>query len=999
MHRQAFGSRFSVCGTLALLFCTAAPADADFAFQRVSISSTGLEANGSSGSPRVSANGRFVAFVSFASNLVPDDVNGKADAFLHDRQTGATTRVGPSEDVAVSGDGRYIAFGGVSVYDRVTGLTQSVVQNGHSPSLSSDGGLIAFIGSQLLPGDPSGDSVYVVDRVGGTTERIGSSAPRNVSKVGVSISGDGRYVAFVSLSALVPEDTNGIYDVYVLDRETGELVRASVSTAGNQANGGSYDPAISSNGRYVAFDSFATNLVVDDTNGIRDAFVHDLVAGETIRVSIQPSGSQFTGMVYYTTRPVPTDDGRYAVFEFQSRVYRYDRVAGASELLSVTMSGDPAYGWAPVINGDGTYVAFSSTSGSIVAGDHNGEADVFINQQCGDGAVSEAEGCDDGNASDGDGCSSSCVVETCYTCTGEPSTCTFLPDGTSCEDSNPCTTGAICTSGQCGGGINECVEALCPGAPDPCVVTGKAELPPYGEVDFGGRAFRLGEKSSLRGAGNASSFTLRNTASITLDSGSTLLSAAVDADGGAIRLESAGPCVLNGKAKVTTKSKDGGGNGGTFSLSCNGITIGPKGTIEAAGVDAGGEIYLDAGSGPFVAPKGSKLIVKAKGKGSVGGQLEVRSQSDCTITASIDASGKPLKSEGDVWAGDGGSVDITCDGEVRIGAKAKLKIATTKTQETGTLTLVSTGNQVVVEAKSQVINDGSSEAADAAIVVEAFDACTLGGKILSRNKFGQGLSTEVRCSAVTFDPTFTLALDSTGGQAGSLSVESEGSCVLAGKLTMTGKSAKSDGYPIPGYGNTLDASCASIEVPDASVVNASAQGGSIDEPSLAGAITLIATGGPVTIGGKLLAGAKQGEAGPIKLTGIGVEIQSTARLDASGMTPGSIALRSENEEAEITGDVLIAGDVVANGVDQGGRVDIEACNVEVGTDGLISTTGTMGGSNALTAHTDLTVAGSLTAERGGMNILEYRDAVSILPDGAIRPVANPNQNAALTACL
>jgi Tol biopolymer transport system component len=171
---------------------------------RVSVASNGAQGNGDSFSSSISADGRYVAFHSIASNLVSGDTNGAWDVFVHDRQSGQTTRV-------------------------------SAASNG---------------------AQGNGDS----------------ESP--------SISADGRYVAFSSdASNLVSGDTNGAWDVFVHDRQSGQTTRVSAASNGAQGNGDSESPSISADGRYVAFSSDASNLVSGDTNGAWDVFVHDRQSG------------------------------------------------------------------------------------------------------------------------------------------------------------------------------------------------------------------------------------------------------------------------------------------------------------------------------------------------------------------------------------------------------------------------------------------------------------------------------------------------------------------------------------------------------------------------------------------------------------------------------------------------------------------------------------------------------------------------------------------------
>lgn len=163
-------------------------------------------------------------------------------------------------------------------------------------SFSSDGRFVAFesSGSNLVIGDVnSSTDAFVRDTVQNATTAVtrlsaggGGQQP--------SISADGRYVAFTSGdSTLVPNDTNGLDDIFVRDRSNGTVTRVSVDSSGNQATGGRSDyPSISPNGQWVVFESLATNLVPNDTNGVLDIFVHDSQSGMTTRVSVASDGTQ-----------------------------------------------------------------------------------------------------------------------------------------------------------------------------------------------------------------------------------------------------------------------------------------------------------------------------------------------------------------------------------------------------------------------------------------------------------------------------------------------------------------------------------------------------------------------------------------------------------------------------------------------------------------------------------------------------------------------------------
>jgi Tol biopolymer transport system component len=226
----------------------------------VSVSSRGVQGNGASGAPAISADGRFIVFESGADNLVPGDSNGKADIFVRDRLL-RTTSVA---SIATNG-----AWGN---------------KNSYSASISADGRYVAFLSdaNDLVPGDGNQRSdVFVRDLAQATTERVsvasdGSEGNENSGYFQTSISGDGRFVVFESDSTnLVPGDVNGFGDIFVHDRVSGTTECVSLSMFGGGANGESTYAAVSANGRYVAFESNAPNLVPNDTNSSGDIFLRD----------------------------------------------------------------------------------------------------------------------------------------------------------------------------------------------------------------------------------------------------------------------------------------------------------------------------------------------------------------------------------------------------------------------------------------------------------------------------------------------------------------------------------------------------------------------------------------------------------------------------------------------------------------------------------------------------------------------------------------------------
>jgi Tol biopolymer transport system component len=211
----------------------------------------------------------------------------------------------------------------------------------------------------------------------------------NAESYAPSISADGRYVTFSSdASNLVEGDTNGVVDIFVHDRVTGETQRVSVSSDGTQGNGNDdYNTSsISADGRYVAFKSSANNLV-DVDNGENDTFVHDRVTGQTTMVSVTSDGTQCSSD--YVT-PAISADGRYVAFASQASnliegdtiggIFMYDRLTGEMTLVSVSSDGMPgnSYSDGPSISSDGRYIAFKSSADNLVEGDTNGVVDCFV---------------------------------------------------------------------------------------------------------------------------------------------------------------------------------------------------------------------------------------------------------------------------------------------------------------------------------------------------------------------------------------------------------------------------------------------------------------------------------------------------------------------------------------------------------------------------------------------------------------------------------------------
>ena len=380
----------------------------------------------------ISSDGRLVAF-STATAFAAGDTNGVWDVFVHDRLAATTECMSinlsgvPGNDIsgvygiAMSADGRFVAFESrasdlvagdtngardIFVRDQVSGTTELVSMstagvggnaNSLRPAISADGRFVVFASdaTNLVASDTNGQlDVFIRDRLSYTTERVSvsSSGAQGDSYSEYScVSADGRLVAFESNSTnLVLGDTNGSLDVFVHDRQTATTVIASVATTGALANGHSNLPHLSADGRYVSFTSLASNLVQGDGNGSWDIFVRDLQLGTTVRASVGNGGLEGIGSSHFSSI---SSDGRLVAFTTTAANFIPGGLHGYTfvrdlRLGTTTLACAASDGSLPnsgcllgSMSPDGRYLAFESTASNLVPGDTNGVYDVFIHDR------------------------------------------------------------------------------------------------------------------------------------------------------------------------------------------------------------------------------------------------------------------------------------------------------------------------------------------------------------------------------------------------------------------------------------------------------------------------------------------------------------------------------------------------------------------------------------------------------------------------------------------
>lgn len=352
---------------------------------RVSTDSSGGQANSYSFDAALSQDGLLCAFDSLANNLVPGDANGVYDVFLKDRTSGITELISVDSSGVqgnrdsflpfMSPDGRFVIFSSLS--------------------------------NNLVSGDTNGKyDVFLRDRQLGTTERVsirGAGLQGNDDSFGLGVSADGNSIYFESNATnLVANDTNASGDVFVRNRLTGKTTRVSVDSSGAEGNSYSWFGGMASDASAVCFYSAATNLVGNDFNNKVDIFLHDMTTLATTRISTDPSGNDSDGN---SVIPRMSSDGRFTVYRSAATnlipndtngfedVYVYDRAAGVSDRVSIDsyggeandnsldVPGSPDINTYGAISTDGQFVVFDSQATNLVDGDTNGATDIFVHNR------------------------------------------------------------------------------------------------------------------------------------------------------------------------------------------------------------------------------------------------------------------------------------------------------------------------------------------------------------------------------------------------------------------------------------------------------------------------------------------------------------------------------------------------------------------------------------------------------------------------------------------
>ena len=345
--------------------------------RKISVTPGGFPSDQRSFEPTVSADGRYVSFISYATNLVPGDTNRHdyvddgLDVFVYDWQTNSLERVS-------------LDHNGEQINNNSVGF------------ITPDGQSVIFVtnGQGIIAGETNSGSksaVYIRNLTTGDIERV-SQGPNgefpNGTVVGAVGSYDGRFIVYLSDATNLHNDTNGVRDVMLYDRQTEETIVVSKPVGGGQSNGTSSPATISSDGRFVAFRSFASNLVPGDNNGQSDVFVYDRVENTLELVSVSSAGALGNGE---SKDPALCGNGRFVSFTSEAtnlvplahngerQIYLHDRVTKTTTLVTGTdtFMGN-GRGHKSTLSADCSTIGFATEASNMIANDTNGVRDLFI---------------------------------------------------------------------------------------------------------------------------------------------------------------------------------------------------------------------------------------------------------------------------------------------------------------------------------------------------------------------------------------------------------------------------------------------------------------------------------------------------------------------------------------------------------------------------------------------------------------------------------------------
>lgn len=402
--RTALGA--AVVATLtAGTFSAAAAADGAAAHtEGLSVTAEGKAADERTHSTVISRDGRYAAFDTAATDLVPGDTNGVSDVFVRALGGGESERISQEgrelSSPAVSGDARHIAMisakvgsseRNVQLYDRESGTFERLdvgLPDGfqevtsRSLALSADGRYAVF----EADGDHfEGSAVFLRDRTKGTTERVSHRYTGDDGEKlshSPTVSDDGRYVVYEQSFLNGPRGDDWS-DIWLRDRETGKLTQADRSHDGSETEKESIDASISADGSRIVFESRDTHLVPDDNDASWNVFVHDVATGENERIH----GTQGGSGAVYTRNAAISADGKHLVYMSQIDqdsgrewpLYLRDLATGEDELLTLGASGAAGGKVIPgALSGDAARVAFLSADETLLPEDANDGYDAFV---------------------------------------------------------------------------------------------------------------------------------------------------------------------------------------------------------------------------------------------------------------------------------------------------------------------------------------------------------------------------------------------------------------------------------------------------------------------------------------------------------------------------------------------------------------------------------------------------------------------------------------------